>query len=80
LIFRPTDQLGIVLPLAVHAELVLMVALWQIDDGHKVLVAPHHGDGLPVGEGARDGYVLAAAIPPQNGGKRRLPDVVVLAD
>lgn len=62
-----THQLRIVLPLAVHAKLVLVVALRQVNDGDKVAVASHHRQRLPPRECATDEHLLATAVPLEHG-------------
>ena len=62
------DRLGrVVHPLAVDEELVLVLALAQVDDRHEVAVALDHRQRLPVGERARDEHLLAAAVPLEDG-------------
>lgn len=85
-------------PLAVHEELVLVLALRQVDDGDKVPVAAEedgmtdgkptgrsrdlpldHRYGLPIGKGARDVHLFAAAVPLEDRGEDLVGHGLVVA-
>lgn len=63
----------VVNPLPVHEELVLVLSLREVQDGHEVIMALNQWDlGAPVVEGAGDEDRLAAFGPADHGGPRLL--------